>query len=84
MKPQLPLSISQNELESFNRFRLLLSEADRQMLDELLQSAANNQAAIQYAGYDLPFHAFLISLLIEHHKNLARLRRLVEEALEKK
>lgn len=84
MNPQIPLSVSQNEIESFNRFRLLLSETDRQVLDDLLQSASHNQAAIQYSGYDLPFHTFLISLLIEQHKDLARLRRLVEETFEKK
>lgn len=84
MEPRLPILVPQDELASFNRFWQSLSEADQRSLNELLDSAAHNQAAIKYSGYDLPYHAFLISLLIEQHKDLIRLRRLLEEARAKK
>lgn len=84
MEPCLPIPVTQDELENFDRFWRTLSEADQRALNELLEAAAHNQAAIKHSGYDLPFHAFLISLLIEHHKDLMRLRRLLEEAKDKK
>jgi hypothetical protein len=84
MEQRLPISVPQDELANFNQFWQSLSEADQRSLNELLDSAAHNQAAIKYSGYDLPYHAFLISLLIEQHKDLIRLRRLLEEARAKK
>ena len=84
MEPCLPIPVTQDEQENFNRFWRTLSEADQQALNELLEAAAHNQAAIKYSGYDLPFHAFLITLLIEHHKDLIRLRHLLEEVKARK
>ena len=84
MKPQLPLSIPQEELVNFNKFWQSLSDADQEAMNELIVAAAHNQAAIKYSGYDLPYYLFLISLLIEYHKELGRLRRLLEEAMERR
>jgi hypothetical protein len=65
MEPRLPLSVSPGKLEAFTRFWQSVSETCQRARNDLLESAALNQAAIKYSGYDLPFHAFLISLLID-------------------
>ena len=84
MKPQLPLSIPEDKIVNFNKFWQSLSETDQEAMNELIVAAAHNQAAIKYSGYDLPYYLFLLSLLIEYHQELRRLRRLLEEAREKR
>ena len=53
-------------------------------MNELIVAAAHNQMAIKHSGYDLPYYLFLISLLIEYHKELGQLRMLLEETREKR
>lgn len=64
---------------AFTRFRRALRRSDQLALDDLFASARQHLAAAAYAAHILPFETFLLAMLLEEHKEVARLRRLVEE-----
>ena len=66
------------EQDSLKRFRRGLRRTDQLALDELLVSARLHLAAAAYAAYPLPLETFLLSMLLEEHKELMRLRALIE------
>ena len=80
-------SITQVFLEeqgSFARFRRALRRSDQVALDDLFAAARQHLAAAAYAAHALPFETFLLSMLLEEHKEVIRLRHLVEELLAQK
>jgi hypothetical protein len=77
-------SITQNFLEeqqSFSRFRRALRRSDQIALDDLFASAHQHLAAASYASHALPFEVFLLSMLLEEHKEVMRLRQQLNELL---
>jgi hypothetical protein len=76
--------ITQNFLEeqqSFSRFRRALRRSDQIALDDLFASAHQHLAAASYANHALPFDVFLLSMLLEEHKEVMRLRQQLNELL---
>jgi hypothetical protein len=71
------------EQDSFGRFRRALRRSDQLALDGLFASARQHLAAAQYAAHALPFEVFLLSMLLEEHKEVLRLRGQVDELLER-
>ena len=74
-------SITQNFLEeqqSFARFRRALRRSDQVVLDDLFASARQHLAAAAYASHALPFEVFLLSMLLEEHKQVMHLHRQVD------
>ncbi|MBM3145898.1 MAG: hypothetical protein FJ010_13215 [Chloroflexi bacterium] len=74
-------SITQAFLEeraAFARFRRALRRSDQLVLDDLFASAQQHLAAAAYASHALPFETFLLAMLLEEHKEVIRLRRLME------
>jgi len=69
------------EQEAFSRFRRALRRSDQQALDDLFAAAQKHLAAAAYAAHALPLETFLIAMLLEEHKEVMRLRDLVERAL---
>lgn len=69
------------EQEAFSRFRRALRRGDQQALDDLFAAAQKHLAAAAYAAHALPLETFLIAMLLEEHKEVMRLRDLVERAL---
>jgi len=69
---------------SFARFRRALRRRDQVALDDLFASARQHLAAAAYAGHALPFEIFLLAMLLEEHKEVIRLRNLVEAAIDKR
>jgi hypothetical protein len=69
---------------SFVRFRRALRRRDQVALDDLFAAARQHLAAAAYAGHALPFEIFLLAMLLEEHKEVIRLRSLVEAAAEKR
>jgi hypothetical protein len=69
--PQYPLQ----DLESFSRFRRALRKADQIALDDLFEAARQhlNPAVIDQLNVS-SFEAVLISMLLEQHKEIQRLR----------
>ncbi|MEJ2710132.1 MAG: hypothetical protein P8074_21155 [Anaerolineales bacterium] len=66
------------EQESFARFRRALRRSDQLALDDLFAAARKHLAAAAYASHALPLETFLLAMLLEEHKEVQRLRRLVE------
>jgi hypothetical protein len=71
--------VFQQEEASFARFRRALRRSDQLALDDLFTSARQHLAAAQYAAHALPFEVFLLSMLLEEHKEVMRLRQLLDE-----
>jgi hypothetical protein len=69
------------EEAAFSRFRRALRRADQLALDDLFTSARQHLAAAQYASHALPFEVFLLSMLIEEHKQVMLLRQQMEDIL---
>ena len=69
------------EQESFNRFRRALRRSDQLALDDLFAAARQHLAAAAYAANPLPFETFLLSMLLEEHKQVLQMRRMLEDLL---
>jgi hypothetical protein len=69
------------EKEAFTRFRRALRRSDQMALDDLFAAAHQHLAAAAYAAHPLPIETFLLAMLLEEHKQVLRLRRLLEELL---
>mgnify|MGYP001818976992 FL=1 len=67
------------ERAAFARFRRALRASDQQVLDDLFASAQKHLSAASYASHALPFEIFLLSMLLEEHKEITRLRQEVAE-----
>ncbi len=67
------------EQESFACFRRALRRSDQLALDDLFAAARQHLAAAAYAGHALPFEVFLMAMLLEEHKEVLRLRSLLDE-----
>lgn len=72
------------EEAAFSRFRRALRRSDQLAMDDLFSSARQHLAAAQYASHALPFEVFLLSMLLEEHKEVMHLHQLVEEQLSRK
>ena len=72
------------EEAAFARFRRALRRADQLALDDLFTSARQHLAAAQYASHALPFEVFLLSMLLEEHKEVMHLRQQMEDLLSRK
>lgn len=66
------------EQDAFSRFRRALRRSDQLILDELFSAARKHAAAQSYAAHALPFEVALLSMLLEEHKEVTRLRHMVE------
>ena len=66
------------EQDSLKRFRRALRKADQRVLDDLLVSVRQHLAPAGYAAYPLPLETFLLAMLLEEHKEIMRLRLIVE------
>jgi hypothetical protein len=75
-------TITQQFIEAdaaFSRFRRALRRSDQLALDDLFASARQHLAAASYSAHILPFEVFLLSMLLEEHKEVMRLRQQVDE-----
>ena len=77
--PSITMEFMQ-EQEAFSRFRRALRRSDQLVLDDLFAAARNHLAAAAYAANALPMETFLLAMLLEEHKEVTRLRTLVEGA----
>lgn len=67
------------EQAAFTRFRRALRRADQLALDDLFAAARQHLSAAAYASHALPMETFLLSMLLEEHKEMLRLRRELDE-----
>ncbi|MCI0520139.1 MAG: hypothetical protein L0Z70_07750 [Chloroflexi bacterium] len=66
------------EQEAFSRFRRALRRSDQQALDSLFAAARQHLAAAAHAAHATPFEILLLAMLLEEHKEVARLRSQIE------
>ena len=69
------------EEAAFSRFRRALRRSVQLALDDLFTAARQHLAAAQYASHALPFEVFLLSMLLEEHKEVMRLRQQMGDVL---
>jgi hypothetical protein len=67
------------EQASFARFRRALRRSDQLALDDLFAAAHQHLTAAAYAAHPLPFETFLLAMLLEEHKKVMRLQRILDE-----
>jgi len=60
------------------RFRRALRRGDQLVFDDLFTSAQKHISAAAYAAHALPFETFLMAMLLEEHKEVMRLRQIVD------
>ena len=60
------------------RFRRALRRGDQLVFDDLFTAAQKHISAAAYAAHALPFETFLMAMLLEEHKEVMRLRQIVE------
>jgi hypothetical protein len=65
------------EQESFSRFRRALRREDQLVMDDLFSAAHRHVAAAAYAAHPLPIETFLLAMLLEEHKRVMRLERML-------
>ena len=73
--------ISQTFLQeeaNFKDFRRCLVRRDQLALDDLFTLAKQHTAAASYASHAIPFEIMLLSMLLEEHKEVMRLRETIE------
>jgi hypothetical protein len=71
--PSITQSLSE-EQSAYTRFRRALRRSDQLALDELFVAARQHLAAAAYSANALPMETFLLSMLLEEHKETIRLR----------
>jgi hypothetical protein len=71
--------ILQNEVEAIKMVRGLLMKDDQLALDEVLVYLDHHLAAGASAVHLHPFEAILLVMLLEEHKEVKRLKHLVEK-----
>ena len=70
--------VFQIEEQSFSRFRRALRRTDQRALDDLFDYAHRHIAEAGYAAHALPIEIYLLSMLLEEHKQVLALRGQVE------
>ncbi|HTP01348.1 MAG TPA: hypothetical protein VMJ64_08245 [Anaerolineales bacterium] len=73
--------ILHREEANLAKYRRALRREDQIVLDDLFAAAYKHRAASSLSGHLLPFEAFLLSMLIEEHKEMMRLRDQAHEVI---
>ena len=61
----------------YGRFRRALRRADQEKLDSLFDLASQHFPATQYVPKALPFEIMLLTMMLEEHKEVLKLREKV-------
>lgn len=69
----------QREIAAWRRYRRALRAEDQQALDDLFAAARRHSAAGAYLARDTPFEVMLLSMLLEHQKQIHRLSHTVAD-----
>ncbi len=71
--------VFQIEEQSLSRFRRALRRTDQHALDDLFDYAQKHIAEAGYAAHALPMEIYLLSMILEEHKQVLSLRGQVEQ-----
>jgi len=73
--------ILHREEANLTKYRRALRREDQIIFDDLFVAAYKHRAASGYSGHLLPFETFLLSMLIEEHKEVKRMRELPHDVM---
>lgn len=76
--PSAAISFMQ-EQKAFVKFKRALSKQDQLRVEELFVYARKHMAVIQYAAHILPFETIMLAMLLEEHKEVMKLREIVDD-----
>lgn len=76
--------LMQQEKAALSRFRRALRKEDQRVFDAMWVHVTKHMMACTQADHLLPLEIFLFTMLMEEHKEIQRLRRLVAELLGEK
>ena len=68
--------------KAFEGFRRALKRSDQLALDDLFVSARKHMAEAAYAAHALPFEIFLLTMILEEHKEVMRLHKQIQGIIE--
>lgn len=71
------------EKSELGRYRRALRREDQLVLDTLWTHVTKHLMACTQANHLLPLEIFLFTMLLEEHKEIQRIRRILEELREK-
>lgn len=75
----LPVAqIIQQEREEWAKFRRVLRKEDQRAFDDMFDLAKYHSPAFAYASRPVPTEPVFMSILLEHQKTIAKLRRQIE------
>ncbi len=69
----------QREIATWRRYRRALRAEDQRALDDLFVAARHHSVAGAYLARDTPFEAMMLSMLLEHQKQIQRLSDMLAE-----
>ena len=72
-------ALFRQEQVKLREFARAMSPADQRVLDELFTYAQLHLAEAAHAAHALPFEVFLLSMLLEQHKEVIRMRWKIKE-----
>ncbi len=79
-RTQLPVTPQfEKELRRLSKFRRALRRADQLAFDDLFAMARKHLSAVGHAAHPVPLLVFLVGILLEQYKEVARLRDEVGE-----
>jgi hypothetical protein len=76
IEPQLDKNLP-FESRTLRSFRRALRRKDQLVLDDLIAAAQKHTAAIVHSGRDSAFEVVLLAMLLEQHREVARLKALL-------
>jgi hypothetical protein len=65
--------------QDYAQFRRAIPRTDQRALDELFVDANKHVAEVGYASHPIPSEMFMLAMLLEMHREVMRLRALIEE-----
>ena len=72
-----------NEKNALNNFRRALGREDQLAFDEMWVHVYKHLMDVNHANHLLPFETYLLAMLLEEHKVVKRLNKVVDELQEK-
>lgn len=72
----------EKEIESWKEFRKALRKEEREAFDKLIESSKRHTSAGGQANKPDPFQAMFMSILLDHRKEISKLREEIEKIRE--
>jgi hypothetical protein len=75
--PSISMQLN-NERNALNNFRRALRKEDQLAFDEMWVHVYKHLMAVNHANHLLPFETYLLAMLLEEHKEMKPLKKVVD------